>query len=236
MYASDFLSSNIMTDVLIPMIIQPLVRLVFDEIVRVKEVLLVQLNPTQLTPMESFALFSKVVVPRPIVLVTTLNTDGAVNVAPYNPFVVDSGPPPTIAISVGERTAGVPKDTARNILARGEFVAHIVDDSFIPAIGVSATDFPSDISESEIVNLATMPSVMVETPTLSEAPVGLECTVVQRHRVGHSTLFLAEVVHIHVSPFFHRGDGFDLERLKTVGHLGLYDLFSEKEGRIRAGD
>ena len=67
--------------------------------------------------MNAYKLMTAIVVPRPIAWVTTLSTDGVVNLAPHSFYTVSCARPPIIQFtSVGR------KDTLRNALDTGEFV------------------------------------------------------------------------------------------------------------------
>jgi flavin reductase (DIM6/NTAB) family NADH-FMN oxidoreductase RutF len=122
----------------------------------------------------TYKLITGIVVPRPIAWVTTLSPGGTVNLAPFSFFTCVSPKPPLLAISVGHK-AGVYKDTARNILAREEYVIHIADFSHLEALHHTSTEYPPDISEVEAARLATLPSDEVGVPRLRDAPVAMEC-------------------------------------------------------------
>src|ERR1700683_5219098 len=71
------------------------------------------------------------VVPRPIAFVSTLNPEGAFNVAPFSFFTVASANPPVLVFSVSRRATPDPrKDTLRNILAARDFVVNVVSEEF----------------------------------------------------------------------------------------------------------
>ena len=96
-----------------------------------------------LPPAERYKLVTGVVVPRPIAWVSTLNPDGSVNLAPYSFFGLMGSDPAVVAFAPGDRVAGVPKDTARNIGAGGEFVVNLVSAAQAHDMNLTATDFPA---------------------------------------------------------------------------------------------
>jgi flavin reductase (DIM6/NTAB) family NADH-FMN oxidoreductase RutF len=154
-----------------------------------------------LSPHERYKLLCGVVVPRPIALVTTLDTNGAVNAAPFSFFNVFSEDPPLIVLGLQHKADRTPKDTTRNIHRDGEFVVHMVDEALAAAMNDCAVDFPSGESEVTAIGLATSPSVDVKVPRLSAAPFAMEC----RRSVGLAfapgrELLVGEVLRIHARP------------------------------------
>ncbi len=162
----------------------------------------------------TYKLITGIVVPRPIAWVTTLSPSGTVNLAPFSFFTCVSPKPPLLAISVGHK-AGVYKDTARNILAREEYVIHIADFSHLEALHHTSTEYPPDISEVEAAGLATLPSDEVEVPRLRDAPVAMECRFHNCIEFGdtRNRLIVGEVV------VFHLRDGLVRDGKVATGDL-----------------
>ena len=63
----------------------------------------------------AYPILASLVTPRPIALVTTVNSDGAINAAPFSFFNVLGAAPPIVGLAPGDRDNGTPKDTALNI-------------------------------------------------------------------------------------------------------------------------
>ena len=155
-------------------------------------------DPRTLSADESYKLLTGVVVPRPVAWVTTLSAAGGVNLAPFSTFTFVSPKPPMLAFSVGQR-GGIYKDTARNILAVEEYVVHIADGALIAAVHGSAIEYPPEVSETEMLGLATVPSLHVKPPRLTAAPIAMECRLRQCLEFGdtRSRLIVGEVVAFH---------------------------------------
>ncbi len=155
--------------------------------------------PGDLTAEQSYKLLTGMVVPRPIAWVTTLSSDGVANLAPFSAFTFVSPKPPMLAISVGSK-AGVYKDTARNILAREEYVVHIADQPLIEKVHRSAIEYAPEVDEIRELGLKTVPSRHVAPPRIEVAPVALECRLRQCLEFGdtRSRLLVGEIVHIHL--------------------------------------
>ena len=77
-----------------------------------------------ISPGEGYRLLTSIIVPRPVAWVTTIGEDGTINAAPFSFFNMLGSDPPIVAIGVGNRPEGTPKDTARNAEARGELPEH----------------------------------------------------------------------------------------------------------------
>jgi flavin reductase (DIM6/NTAB) family NADH-FMN oxidoreductase RutF len=162
----------------------------------------------------SYKLITGIVVPRPIAWVTTLSPGGVVNLAPFSFFTCVSPKPPLLAISVG-RSAGVYKDTARNILAGEEYVIHIADFPHLEALHLTSTEYPPEVSEVEAAGLATLPSYEVRVPRLRDVPVAMECRFHSCMEFGRTRnrLIVGEVV------VFHFRDGLVKDGKVATGEL-----------------
>lgn len=70
--------------------------------------------------------FNSLVIPRPIGWISSIDTKGTVNLAPYSFFNAVCYNPPTVMFSVGKGKSndGI-KDTRRNIEATREFVCNM---------------------------------------------------------------------------------------------------------------
>jgi flavin reductase (DIM6/NTAB) family NADH-FMN oxidoreductase RutF len=117
------------------------------------------------------------VTPRPIALVTTLGRDGP-NAAPFSFFNAVGSDPAMLMFSVGDRS-GKAKDTVRNIRETPEFVVHIVNDAIKDKMNVCAVDYPYGVNELEKAGFTAVPSRKVRVPRIAEAPVALECRLMQ---------------------------------------------------------
>lgn len=158
---------------------------------------------------ERYNLIIGLVAPRPIALVTTLDAAGRVNAAPFSAFNYMCVDPVLVVLGVANRSdkdkvsgRPVPKDTAQNIRARGEFVVHVVDESLAEAMNVCAIDFPPGVSEIAEAKLTTVPSTRVAVPRIAEAPACLECREVTTVERGNSRVVIGEVVFAHVREEF----------------------------------
>lgn len=122
-----------------------------------------------------YKLLTALVVPRPIAWVTSVNDNGTVNAAPFSFFNVLGNRPPIVAIGPGDRPDGRPKDTPRNISARGHFVVNLVDPKVAGLMHDTSANYEAGVSEVDALGLSLEPSVSIETPRLKDCKVHLEC-------------------------------------------------------------
>ena len=161
------------------------------------------------------------VVPRPIAWVTTLNDAGKVNAAPFSCYTFVSSQPPLVAVSMG-RVRGGAKDSSRNAVARGEFVVNVAQSSQAKELHLSSTEHPPEVSETDLLGLATVSSRQVSVPRLVDAPVAMECRHAQTLEFGRlrTRLVLGEVLCFHVAEDLWTGARIDAERFRPLARLG----------------
>jgi flavin reductase (DIM6/NTAB) family NADH-FMN oxidoreductase RutF len=189
------------------------------------------IDPAQYSYADSYKILTNVIVPRPIAWVTSQNQTGTLNLAPFSFFNAVGSEPLYLAVSVGFRDDGTPKDTARNIETRGEFVVNLVTEDLLGAMNISAADFPPDESEMIAADLHASASVHVGTPRLTEAAVSLECRLFQAVPLGTNTLFIGEVVMFHVADHLV-GPRFHIENFAPIGRLGSPSMYCRTTDRF----
>jgi flavin reductase (DIM6/NTAB) family NADH-FMN oxidoreductase RutF len=201
----------------------------------------VQIDPRTAEPTAVYKLLIGCVVPRPIAWVSTVDAAGVANLAPFSFFMGVTGNPPTIAFSSGPRggeAASGKKDTLANLQVTGDFVVNVVDDARAEAMNLTSGDYGPEVDEFALAGLTAAPSVQVRAPRLAEAPVSMECRVVQIIPVGNAPhhLVLGEIVHFHVRDDVHDAatGRIDMHRLRPVGRLAgnlyahIHDIFEMK--------
>jgi flavin reductase (DIM6/NTAB) family NADH-FMN oxidoreductase RutF len=183
------------------------------------------------TPAQKQGLLSQLVVPRPIAMITTLDSAGRVNVAPFSYYMPVSGEPPIVAVTIGalREATPEPKDTWTNLQRTGEFVINVTTVELADHIEAVAREYPPGIDETELVGWPTAPSQVVAPPSLADSPAHLECRVREViDRGDQSSCFsgvhivLAEVVCITVDDSITSGPGrIDPTKVRAVGRMGF---------------
>jgi len=172
----------------------------------------VYLDTREISARDTYRLLIGSVVPRPIGWVTTVSVDDVGNLAPFSFYMAATGNPPTVVLSTSMRD-GEPKDTLRNVKEIPEFVLNVVSEDVAEAMNATSEEFPADIDELLAAGLTAVPSSRVRPMRVAEAPINMECRLVQLVPVGDpttgSTLIIGEVLAWHV-----RDDIFDANRMR----------------------
>ncbi len=153
------------------------------------------LDPVGMSPAAVYRLMTSAIVPRPIAWVGTndgTGTPGGDNLAPFSYFMGVSSNPPLLAISVARGPGGAIKDTARNILATGQFSVTIPRASDLDAVNLTAAAWPG--SEFEAAHLAPEPGVRIAAPHPADAAFTFECVLHQAIDLGSTHLLVGRVV------------------------------------------
>ena len=173
--------------------------------------------------------FKAIVAPRPIGWLSTVDTDGRVNLAPYSFYNAFSEAPPIVGFSSGGR-----KDSQRNVEATGEFVANLVTRKHARAMNLTSAPFPPGVNEMERAGLTAAPSRLVRPPRVADAPAALECKLLLvlplkdlDGRSTANTLILGQVVGVHIDPAFLKDGLFDLAAAGTIARCGYRGDYAE---------
>ena len=151
-----------------------------------------------LPPADRYKVLASLITPRPVAWVSTVDHAARVNAAPFSFFNCFGSNPPIVAFAPGNKEAGVPKDTARNIRETREFVVNLVDEVVGEAMVATAATLPHGESELEVAGLTAVPSTVVAAPRIAEAPVALECREWATLEIGSNRLVIGVVHHAFV--------------------------------------
>jgi flavin reductase (DIM6/NTAB) family NADH-FMN oxidoreductase RutF len=142
----------------------------------------------------AYRLMTAVVVPRPIAWVSSLSSDGVVNLAPHSFYTVACANPPIVQFtSVGA------KDTLRNVVDTGEFVVNLAHGPLLTAVNDSSARFAPDRSEADALGVVMEASEAVAPPRVQGSPASIECRLHSTRLLGDSTVVLGSVLVITVA-------------------------------------
>ncbi len=181
--------------------------------------------PEQLTTSAAYALMIRAITPRPIAWVSTMSLAGVPNLAPFSYFAGVGSNPPAIMISIANRPNGQKKDTLRNIEATGEFVINVVPRELAEPMIRSADELPFEQSEFEHTGLALEPSCRIRPPRVAQAPIHLECQVLDIHRIGvggsAANAVFGKIVWFHIADRVLNTEGkIDPALVDSIGRMG----------------
>lgn len=170
--------------------------------------------------------FKAIVSPRPIGWISTLNSDGTANLAPYSFFNGIQDVPPMVMFSAsGLKADGTSqKDSLINIKDSKEFCVNIVSDALKDAMNITSEHYPHGVDEFEKAGLEKGKSQIIKAPFVATSPAVMECTL---HSIiplpGNGQMVLGTVVCIHIADQ-HLKDGIlDVTSYKPLARLGYKD-------------
>jgi flavin reductase (DIM6/NTAB) family NADH-FMN oxidoreductase RutF len=163
--------------------------------------------------------------PRPIALVSTLSADGVRNLAPFSFYNMVSANPPVVMFAPSFRRDGSGKDSLCNVEATSEFVVATVTEAIVERANQCSFEYSPDVDEFVRSDLTPQPARIVEPALVAEAPVNIECTLLEIKRFGEGpgagNAVFGQVVAIHVADALLAGDGLvDPAKLGAVGRMG----------------
>jgi flavin reductase (DIM6/NTAB) family NADH-FMN oxidoreductase RutF len=189
--------------------------------------------------------FKAIIAPRPIGWISTVDTEGRPNLAPYSFFNALSSTPPIVAFS----SEGM-KDSPANAKATGEFVFNLSTRPLAEAMNASAATVAPGVDEFALAGLTAVPSRLVRAPRVAESPAALECRVLEvlqlRDLNGHPVdrfVVLGQVVGVHIDERFLKDGRFDTAAAQPLARCGYHDYAAvaevfailRPEERLKAG-
>ncbi|MFT4116019.1 flavin reductase family protein [Bradyrhizobium sp.] len=179
------------------------------------------IDPNTRTLDETYKLITGMIVPRPVAWITSLSSNGAVNLAPFSAYGLVTHSPPMLMVTIGKRD-GERKDTGKNILERGEFVVNVARYDDATMLHGSSADFAYGESEISHLGLETVPSAVVSVPRLATSVAAMECRLREKLEYPDvdSIILLGQVVSFHVRDDLMHGGKIDTRELDPLGRIG----------------
>ena len=170
--------------------------------------------------------FKQLVVPRPIGWISTISTDGVVNLAPYSFFNAVGDNPHYVMFSSSGR-----KDSLVNAEQTGEFVCSLATYELRDQMNTSSADVGSGVDEFKLSGLTAAASHFVKPPRVAESPAALECryhtTVVLPGAPGSNkpanAIVIGQVVGIYIDDKLITDGLVDIGAAQPISRLGYFD-------------
>jgi len=166
--------------------------------------------------------FKAIIAPRPIGWISTVDSHGNVNLAPYSFFGAFCDTPPIIGFSSSGR-----KDSQRNIEATGEFVYNLATRTLAEQMNMTSAPLPHGSNEMDHAGLTAATSIKVKSPRVAESPAALECKLLQiiplkdlNGQATPNTLILGQVVGVHINESCLTNGQFDMTKAGTIARCG----------------
>lgn len=182
-------------------------------------------DPESLSVKDRYKILIGSIVPRPIAFVSTISSDGALNLAPFSFFNGVGSDPMALLFCPANNADGSEKDTLRNIEATGGFVVNVATEAYDRRMAATAEALPHGESEFELAGFEPAASVRVKAPRVAESPVSFECEPMEIVRLNPGApaggnVVIGRVVHLHIDDALvderHRVDP---EKLAAVGRM-----------------
>jgi flavin reductase (DIM6/NTAB) family NADH-FMN oxidoreductase RutF len=174
--------------------------------------------------------FKSLAVPRPIGWVSSLDSEGVVNLAPYSFFnAVASEPPIVMFSSNGAHTEGKYKDSAKNVAETGEFVCNLATWDLREQMNATSAQVARSVDEFELAGLTPVASRLVRPPRVAESPAHFECVHIQtvelptEDETRPNLAIFGRVVGIHIDESIISDGMIDMNVFKPIARLGYFD-------------
>ena len=156
----------------------------------------------------------RLIAPRPIVLITTVDKDGRINAAPMSWVTPVESEPPIVIFSTSYDS-----DTYRNVSETEEFVLNLVPERIKTPMYACGKSFPRGVNELEKVGLTWEPSEKVKPPRIVECPVNLECKLDWNHRGPEYVVVAGRVIAAHARKGAMKAGRLNAEQVKPLLHV-----------------
>ncbi len=169
-------------------------------------------------------------IPRPIGWISTVDSAGRCNLAPYSQFQNVTFDPPIVMFSANQTTDGRRKDSVRNAEDTGEFVWNMATWALREAVNATGEELPPGVDEFERAGLGKLPSRLVRPPRVAGSPIQFECVYLNTLRfpgkppMGSADVVFGRVVAVHIDDDALTPEGLvDVLKLQPIARMGYFD-------------
>lgn len=198
-----------------------------------------QFHTEKTDPSVLYKLLTGTIIPRPIGWISTVDSKGINNLAPFSYFNMVSHNPPCVMFSTG-RTNNTNKDTLNNVLQNGQFVVNLATLDIVEQMNATSATVPSEIDEFELANVTPIDSVFIQPKRVKESPIHMECEMIHHYFIdnidgGGACIVIGKIKMIHIDDsILMENNRINLDVYKPVARLAgsnystLGELFSIK--------
>lgn len=170
-----------------------------------------------------------IIAPRPIGWISTLDENGAVNLAPYSYFNAVNSAPGILMFS----SEGL-KDSARNAASSGEFVFSLSTAALQTQMNTTSEGVAAGVDEYELAGLAKADCVHVKAPRVAASPASFECKTLQTQTLNtldgkalDTHVVYGQIVGVHIDDDYVTEAGlFDTAKAQPLARCGYRDFSS----------
>ena len=164
--------------------------------------------------------------PRPICFASTIDEKGRPNLAPFSFFNVFSSNPP-IAVFSPSRSGrtGQHKDTFNNVQKVKQVVINLVNYKMVEQMSLTSSPYSPETDEFVKSGLTPLKSELIKPFRVKEAPVQMECEVIEIKELGQSggagNLVICKILKMHIAEELLNDEKMiDQEKIDLVARMG----------------
>jgi flavin reductase (DIM6/NTAB) family NADH-FMN oxidoreductase RutF len=184
------------------------------------------INPKEIPFAKMHGYLLGAVTPRPIAFASTIDRQGNVNLSPFSFFNCFGANPPILIFSPARRGRdNTTKHSYENVREVSEVVINVVNYEMVQQASLASTEYPKGVNEFVKAGFTEIPSTIVKPPRVAEAPIAMECKVLQIIQTGDQgaagNLVICEIVMMHINEDVLDAEGkIDPWKLDAVARLG----------------
>ena len=187
---------------------------------------MIEIDVNSISSQELYKHLTTSVAPRPIALVSTIDSNGICNLSPFSFFNVFSVKPPILIFSpVNRMKDNTKKDTLRNVIELKECVISIVNQKIAQQVSLASSNYDSKEDEFKKAGFSKLKSTHIKPFLIKESPVNFECKVNSIIPLGEEggagNLVVCEIIKIHLQEeIMDSKNKIDPVKLDLVSRLG----------------
>ena len=187
---------------------------------------MIEIDVNSISSEELYKHLTTSVAPRPIALVSTIDSNGICNLSPFSFFNVFSVKPPILIFSpVNRMKDNTKKDTLRNVIELKECVISIVNQKIAQQVSLASSNYDSKEDEFKKAGFSKLKSTHIKPFLIKESPVNFECKVnsiiPMGEEGGAGNLVVCEIIKIHLQEeIMDSKNKIDPVKLDLVSRLG----------------
>ncbi|MEO0502756.1 MAG: flavin reductase family protein [Pseudomonadota bacterium] len=186
--------------------------------------------------------FNAIVTPRPIGWISTRDSTGRDNLAPYSFFNgVAYVPPQVMFASTGVKDdRDGTKDSVANLRETGVFCVNVVEEAARDAMNQTSGPWEASTDEFALAAIDKADCTEIDCARVANAPASLECKVTQIVQIEGAANYVVfgEVVGVHLRDDCIVDGIFDVLRYRPLTRLGYrdYSVIDDKFSLKRPGE
>jgi len=179
----------------------------------------------------AFDPFKAIITPRPIGWISTVDSNGVPNLAPYSFFNALTSNPPMLMFS-----SETLKDSARNARDSGEFAFSLATVPLQSEMNASSDTLPAIENEYDVAGLTMGDCQIISAPRVAASPASMECITLSCTELRDvdgkpvdTFMVIGQVVAVHLDDDYIRSGRFDTAAAQPLARCGYRDYTSVAE-------